>query len=450
MGASKLSTDDDEIMNIVIQSLYFAGAFGYFKVTNDISDLTRASFLQPGKVTNVFTRFSTQVGEIGSADTTVDAKGFSIKFYTEDGNHDILGLNLPVFGTREAMLLPDFLHSRMKNPQTHVQDLNMFWDISSERPETMLFILFFFSRTAYTRSYRFIDGFAIHTFKLVNRNNKPIYAKFIFTSDAKDKKYFTTVEALTAAGFTPEYLTKELYDSIATKHYPTWTLNLQIMTYKQAEHFRYSPFDATKYWNTTEFPLIPVGKLVLNRNPHNYFNDVEQSAFCPTRLVPGIETTPDRLLHARMFAYHDAQLYRLGVNNDQIPVNRCPFGTKNYERDGFMNVGSNGGNGPNYFPNTFNGPTNNNNPYYNELPFEVCGDVDRIDLGDEDNFSQCKSYMNSLSADEIEALVENMSFAFTGVNPRITQKVMNNLINPVSKNLGIKLQLAIKKMASSS
>lgn len=387
-----------------------------------------------------------QVGEIGSADTAIDAKGFAVKFYTEDGNYDFVGLNIPIFGHRDAMILPDILHARMKNPQTHLQDPNALWDIASEEPQLMLFLMFFCSRTALPRSYRYIDGFAIHTFKLVNRDNKPIYAKFILTSDATDKKYFTPVEALTAAGFTPEYLTKELYDSIATQNYPTWTLNLQLMTYKQAKYFQYSPFDPTKFWNTTEFPYIPVGKLVLNRNPLNYFNDVEQSAYSPTRLVPGIEPTPDRLLIARMFAYRDAQIYRLGINHDLIPVNRCPFGAQNYERDGFMNVGSNGGNGPNYFPNTFHGPTNNNDPYYNELPFEVCDDVDRLDLGKEDNFSQCREYLDSLSDADKNVLIENMAFSFSGVYPRLVDKVFKNLIYPISKSFGNRLKSQLKKM----
>lgn len=394
-------------------------------------------------------RFSTQVGEIGSADTAVDAKGFAVKFYTEDGNYDFVGLNIPIFGHRDPTILPDFLHARMKNPQTHLQDFNSFWDIASERPEVMPFVLHFFSKTAFVQSYRYIDGFAIHTFKLVNRDNEPIYAKFTFTSDAKNKSYFTVTEALTAAGFTPEYLTKELYDSIATKNYPIWTLNLQLMTYKEAKRFRYSPFDATKFWNTTEFPLIPVGKLVLNRNPTNYFNDVEQAAYCPTRLVPGIEPTPDRLLIARLFAYRDAQIYRLGINHNQIPVNRCPFEAKNYERDGFMNVGSNGGNSPNYYPNTFYGPNNNNDPYYNELPFEVRGDVDRIDLRDENNFEQCQSYVNSLSAADVQTLLENMAFSFTGVYPRIIQKVLDNLMNPISKDFGNKFKLVLKTLQQS-
>lgn len=397
-------------------------------------------------MTDLVARFSTQVGEAGSADTAVDARGFAVKFYTEEGNYDFVGLNVPVFGLRDAMIVPDILHVRTKNPQTHQLNFNAYWDLASERPETFLFTLFFFARTAYPQSYRYMDGHAINTFKLVNKRNQPIYAKLILTSDTKDKKYFTTMEALAAAGYTPELHTQDLYDSIASRNYPSWTLNLQLMTYEQAELLQFSPFDATKYWNTTEFPLQPVGKMVLNRNPLNYFNDVEQAAFCPGNLVPGIEPSPDRLLAARMFAYRDAQIYRLGINHNQIPVNRCPFGSDNYERDGFMNVGSNGGNSPNYFPNTFNGLSNNNNPYYNELPFGMCGDVDRYDLGNEDNFSQCKMYINSLKPNEVQELLDNAALSFTGVYPQIREKVIKNLFDPVSKDFGNKFRATVKKM----
>lgn len=184
-------------------------------------------------MTNVVTRFSTQVGEIGSADTAVDARGFAVKFYTEEGNYDFVGLNVPVFGLRDAMLVPDILHVRMKNPQTHQLNFNAYWDFASEKPEAFLFTLFFFATTAYPQSYRYMDGHAINTYKLINKRNKPTYAKFIFTSDTKDKKYFTTMEALAAAGLNPEFHTQDLYDSIAANQNPSWTLNLQLMTYEQ-------------------------------------------------------------------------------------------------------------------------------------------------------------------------------------------------------------------------
>lgn len=437
-------------MNIILKE-FFAGAFGYFKVTHDVRHLTKAAFLQPGAVTDVVVRFSTQVGELGSADTAPDAKGFAIKFYTPEGNYDFVGLNFPAFGNRDAMDITDLTHARMKNPVTHLQDYNVFYDIAAERQETMLFILMFFARTAFPTSYRFIDGFAIHTFKMVNDCNEETLVKLTFTSDAPNKSYFSILDALVTGGVYPEYLTKDLYDSIANKTYPTWTLNLQVMTEKQAKVYPYSPFDPTKYWNITEFPYIPVGKLTLNRNPTNYFNDVEQAAFCPGNLVPGIEPTPDRLLHARMFAYGDAQVYRLGVNNFQLPVNRCPFGVKNYMRDGHMNVGPNGGDGPNYFPNKFNGEaTNNNKRYFNEQSFKVSGVVDRIDLKDEDNFTQCREYLGSLSSADVETLLGNMALSFADVYPQILQRFLKNSIDPISKEFGLKFRAALQKAAANA
>lgn len=407
---------------------------------------TRAAFLQPNAKTQVVVRFSSQVGEAGSSDTAIDAKGFAVKFKTTDGIFDFVGLNLPAFSNKDPFLVPDLLHSRVKNPVTHLQDLNMFWDMAAERPETLLFILFFLSKTAYVKSYSYIDGHAIHTFKLVNAKYKPTFAKFILTSNAPRKEYFSsTIESLTTGGIYPEFLTQDLYDSIANKQFPSWTLNLQVMTEEQAKCYKYSIFDPTKYWNTTEFPLIPVGKLVLDRNPTNYFNDVEQAAFSPGNLVPGIEPTPDRILQARMFAYRDAQFYRIGTNHDQIPVNSCPFAIKNYIRDGFMSVGANGGSGPNYFPNSYNGPTGSCDRYYEELPFRVCGDAVR-DLGEEDNFSQCKTYLDSLCPCDRRALLENLASAFTGVNEATIGRVIENMFIPVSTGFAKEFKQALKQL----
>ncbi|KAG4067132.1 hypothetical protein HA402_000123 [Bradysia odoriphaga] len=429
----KIQNGNRERIPVRIGHAKGSGASGYFQVTHDVSKYTKAAFLQPNTTTEVVIRFSTQVGEIGSADTTVDAKGFAVKFKTADGIFDFVGLNLPVFGSLDAMNLADLLHSRMKNPVTHLQDLRAFWDTASLMPETMLFILFFFSKTAFIKSYSYMDGHYIHTVRLVNKQYESIFAKLIFTSNAQNKSYFnSTVETLTTAGFYPEFLTKDLYDLIATKNYPTWTLNLQIMTEEQAKTFKYNIFDPTKYWNTTDFPLIPVGQLVLDRNPVNYFNEVEQSAFAPANLVPGIEATPDRLFSARLFAYRDAQFYRLGRNHNEIPVNMCPFAVRNYERDGFMNVGPNGGSGPNYFPNSYNGPNNNRDRYYEELPYKLSGTVDRTFLGDEDNFSQCQAYVNSLSDADLRTLIANMAFSFIGVDKPTIDRAIKKLMVPIS------------------
>lgn len=417
---------------------------------HDIRQYTRAAFLQPGVRTEVVARFSTQIGEKGSADTAVDAKGFAVKFKTKDGNCDLVGLNLMVFGMQDPMKLADLTHTRKKNPVTHSLDTNMFWDAASLLPETMLFILMFFSQTAYPKSYRYIDGHAIHTFRLVNQKLESVFAKFTLTSDQKNKTYFnSTLSALITGGLYPEYLTQDLYDSIATKQYPSWTLNIQTMTEKEAKHFKYNILDSTKYWNTTLFPLKPVGKLVLNRNPTNFFNDVEQAAFSPANLVPGIEATPDRLFQGRLFAYNDAQIYRLGINRNQLPVNACPFAS-NYERDGFMNVGPNGLDAPNYYPNSFNGPAENHNPYNNEFPYVVDGGctnrVDRYDSRYDDNFSQCQEYVNSLKPAEQQSLLANMAFSFINVNPALIQRCVKNLMIPISTQFADGFLLALKEL----
>lgn len=434
-----------------MQIIVIPGAFGYFQVTHDISRYTRAAFLQPGVKTDVVVRFSTQIGEKGSADTMVDAKGFAVKFKTKEGNFDFVGLNILVFGTRDPMKLTDLTHTRKKNPVTHSLDTNMFWDACAFLPETMLFVLMFFSKTNYPKSYRYIDGHAIHTFRLVNKKFEPIFAKFTFTADQKNKTYFnSTLSALITAGLYPEYLTQDLYDSIATQQYPSWTLNIQTMTEREAKHFKYNILDSTKYWNTTQFPLKPVGKLVLNKNPTNFFNDVEQAAFSPANLVPGIESTPDRLFQGRLFAYNDAQIYRLGINRNLLPVNACPF-ARNYERDGFMNCGPNGLDAPNYFPNSFDGPAENHSPYNNEYPYEVdvdCNEnrVDRYDTRYEDNFSQCKEYVNSLSPAELQSLYANMAFSFINVSPELIQRCVQKLMVPISQQFADGLLSALQEL----
>lgn len=313
--------------------------------------------------------------------------------------------------------------------------------------------MLFFSRTSYPKSYRYIDGHAIHTFRLVNKNFEPIFAKFQLTSDQVNKTYFnSTLGALVTAGLFPEYLTQDLYDSIATQQYPSWTLNIQTMTEKQAKKFKYNIFDATKYWNTTQFPLQPVGKLVLNRNPINYFNDVEQAAYSPGNLVPGIEATPDRVFQGRLFAYPDGQICRLGINRNLLPVNACPF-AKNYERDGFMNYGPNGLDGPNYYPNTCNGPAENRDRYNNEYPYvvknEEFGDgirVDRYDSRYEDNFSQCQEYLNSLTSAERKFLVDNMAFSFLHVSQELTKRCVENLMAPISTRFAAEFSSALKEL----
>ncbi|XP_037035587.1 catalase-like [Bradysia coprophila] len=420
-----------------------AGAFGYFQVTHDISKYTKAAFLQPGKRTKVAARFSGATGEAGSADTRFDPRGFAVKFYTEEGIYDFTGNNLPVFMVREPMIAHDITKARRRNPQTHLPDLNAALDLISERPEMAMFLIFFTSDMANPKSYRCMKGYGINTYKMVNAKGKAVYVKLHWTPNQK-QEYFTLEEAIKM--YTqPDILIEDLYDSIAKKNFPSWNFSIQVMTYEQAAKHPQNPFDATKFWKTEEYPLIPVGKMVLNKNPVNYFVQVEQIAFSPSNMVPGIEASPDRLLHARMFAYPDSQLYRLGTNYAQIPVNRCPFVTHTYLRDGSMNVGDNGDNSPNYYPNTFHGYNGNTKPYYRQHVDRISGDVDRVDLGDDDNFSLPKyQWEKHIGPEERQRMIKNAVALLSLASKRVQQKVITNILLPINEDLANTIKAALK------
>lgn len=332
-----------------------AGAYGYFEVTNDLSKYTRAKFLsEVGKKTDVFARFSTVGGEKGSADSERDPRGFAVKFYTEEGNYDIVGNNTPVFFIRDAIKFPDFVHTQKRDPHTNLKDATMFWDFLSLTPESTHQVTFLFSDRGTPKDYRHMDGFGANTWMFYNENNEHFWFKWHFKTD-QGNETLTAEEAARLAGTDPDHATRDLFDSIAEGNFPSWSVYVQIMTPEQAKEYRFDPFDVTKVWFHEDFPLIPVGKMVLNRNPENFFAEVEQAAFAPSTLVPGIYPSPDKLLQGRLFAYEDAHRYRLGKNHDLIPVN-SPKGTVAYtnERDGSMMTGSNYGSTANYYPNSVN------------------------------------------------------------------------------------------------
>jgi len=337
-----------------------AGAFGVFEVTHDITKYCKASiFSKVGKQTPLAVRFSTVGGESGSADTARDPRGFAVKFYTEDGNWDLVGNNTPIFFIRDPILFPSFIHTQKRNPETHLKDPDMFWDFISLMPMTTHQVSFLFSDRGTPKGYRFMNGYGSHTFKMVNAEGEAVYCKFHYKSD-QGIKNFTRQEADKMAMEDPDYAIRDLYNAIAETNFPTWTMFIQVMTFKQAETWYFNPFDLTKIWPHDEFPLIPVGKITLNRNPRNYFSEVEQLAFSPAHLVPGIEPSPDKMLQGRLFSYNDTHRHRLGANFDQIPVN-CPYRAKprNYQRDGPMTVTNNQVGAPNYYPNSFSGPQDN-------------------------------------------------------------------------------------------
>jgi len=332
-----------------------AGAYGVFEVTKDMTEYTCAKFLsKPGKKTEMFARFSTVGGERGSADSARDPRGFALKLYTEDGNYDIVGNNTPIFFIRDAIKFPDFIHTQKRDPETNLKNADMFWDFLSLTPESVHQTTFLFTDRGTPADFRHMHGFASNTWMMYNARGDMHWFKWHFRTD-QGIKNLTGPEAEELAGSDPDHSTKDLFEAIERKDYPSWTAYMQIMTLEEAEEYRFDPFDVTKVWLHGDFPLIKIGRFTLNRNPENYFAEVEQAAFAPSNFVPGIYPSPDKLLQGRLFAYGDAARYRLGVNHAQIPVNR-PKNAPDYsnERDGSMTVNGNYGSTANYYPNSVN------------------------------------------------------------------------------------------------
>lgn len=420
-----------------------AGAFGYFEVTHDISKYCAAKvFNQIGKRTKIAIRFSTVGGESGSADTARDPRGFAIKFYTEEGIWDLVGNNTPIFFIRDPILFPSFIHTQKRNPETHLKDANMFWDFMSLRPETMHQSLFLFSDRGIPDGYRHMNGYGSHTFKLVNAEGRPVYCKFHHKTDQGIKNMDVKL-AGDLAGSNPDYSIQDLYNSIANGRYPSWTTYIQVMTFEQATKSKVNPFDLTKIWPQGEYPLIPLGKLVLDKNPENYFSEVEQIAFSPAHMVPGIEASPDKMLQGRLFAYDDTHRHRLGANFLQLPVNSCPFAVRNYQRDGPMCTMKQGG-APNYHPNSFGGPTSCPRAKSLTTAFGITGDAQRYDSGDEDNFSQASVFYSKVLNDAARArLVSNIAGHLKDAAGFIQERMVQNYTK-VDAGLGQKVADALK------
>ncbi|OZJ05069.1 hypothetical protein BZG36_02101 [Bifiguratus adelaidae] len=329
-----------------------AAAHGYFEVTHDISHLTKAKFLnQLGKRTPVFLRFSTVGGEKGSADTARDPRGFAIKFYTEEGNWDMVGNNTPVFFIRDPSKFPDFIHTQKRNPQTNLADPDAFWDFLSLVPESIHQVTILFSDRGTPDGYRHMNGYSSHTLKLVDHSGKFRYVKWHFKTN-QGIKNLTAEQAKALASEDPDYATRDLFNAIEKGDFPSWNAYVQIMEPQDVEKYRFNSFDVTKVWSQKDYPLHPVGRLVLDRNPENYFAETEQAAFSPSHMVPGIDASVDRMLQGRLFSYPDTHRHRLGPNYQQIPINAPKSGVRNQQRDGFMTVNGNGGSAPNYEPNS--------------------------------------------------------------------------------------------------
>lgn len=330
-----------------------SGAFGTFTVTKDISKFTKAKiFSEIGKKTKVFVRFSQVGGEKGSADSERDPRGFAVKFYTEDGNWDLVGNNTPVFFIKDAKKFSHFIHTQKRDPKTNCKSPTMMWDFFSLNPESLHQVMILMSDRGTPFSHRHMDGFGSHTFSMFNEQNERCWVKFHFKS-MQGIKNFTAQEAMDMRGIDPDHAQRDLVTAIEAKNFPSWKLSIQVMSDEQAAEFPFNPFDLSKVWNHKDFPLIEVGIMKLNEIPENYFRDVEQAAFAPANVVNGIGFSPDKVLQGRILSYPDAHRYRIGVNYEQLPVNKCPYQVNNYQRDGSMQFGENGGSSPNYRPNSF-------------------------------------------------------------------------------------------------
>jgi catalase len=419
-----------------------AGAFGYFEVTHDITKYTKAClFSKIGKRTDLVVRFSTVGGESGSADTVRDPRGYAVKFYTEQGVWDLVGNNTPIFFIRDPMLFPSFIHTQKRNPVTHLKDADMFWDFISLRPESTHQTMILFSDRGIPDGYRFMNGYGSHTFKLVNADGEAFWCKFHSKTDQKIKN-LPVDRAADLASADPDYSIRDLYNAIRRGEYPSWTFYIQVMTMEEAKNYRYNPFDVTKVWSHADFPLIPVGKIVLNKNPSNYFTDVEQAAFAPDHLIPGIEPSPDKMLQGRLFAYSDTHRHRLGPNHLQLPIN-CPYrvSVSNNQRDGPACYHNQNG-APNYFPNSFGGATECPSAKTDE--FEVSGTVGRYSSADENNFEQPALFWeNVLSPAERTRMIENIAGSLRLAVDFIQERAIQNFTK-VNEEFGSRLREALQ------
>lgn len=332
-----------------------AGAHGTLQVTHDVSRYTLAKVLQMGAVTPLFVRFSQVGGEKGSADSVRDPRGFAVKFYTPDGIWDLVGNNTPVFFIRDGIKFPDFIHTQKRDPATNCKDPEAMWDFWSLSPESLHQVTILFSDRGTPATYRHMHGFGSHTFSLVNAEGERVWVKFHLITRQGIKNH-TAADAEQLAGLDPDQATRDLFEAIKRGEFPKWDFMIQVMAEDQAHQHPDNPFDVTKIWPHAAFPLLPVGFVELNRNPVNYFAEVEQVAFSPGQVVPGIGLSPDKLLQARVFAYGDAQRYRLGANHQQLPINHSHSPVANYQRDGPMRSDGNGGGAVNYEPNSKGGP----------------------------------------------------------------------------------------------
>ncbi|WP_304441924.1 MULTISPECIES: catalase [Chitinophaga] len=407
-----------------------SGAYGTFTVTHDISSYTKAKIFDTiGKQTRVFLRFSTVGGEKGSADSERDPRGFAVKFYTEDGNWDLVGNNTPIFFIKDPKKFSDFIHTQKRDPRTNTKSPTMVWDFWSLNPESLHQVVLLMTDRGTPASYRHMHGFGSHTFSFINDKNERFYVKFHFKT-LQGIKNFTDAEAAAMKSQDLDHAQRDLVEAIDNGEFPRWAMRVQIMPEAEAKTYRWNPFDLTKVWPHADYPLIDVGVLELNEIPRNYFAHVEQSAFAPSHVVAGIGYSPDKMLQGRLLSYPDAHRYRLGVNYEQLPVNRCPYAVNNYERDGAMRLDDNGEDQPNYFPNSFGDITP-------DIAYQAPGQAldglyadwyDRNAAGEDDHYTQPGNLFRLLTPEDKQHTIHNIVASMRGITgPKQDQIIQRQL-----------------------
>ena len=408
-----------------------SGAYGTFTVTHDITRYTKAKLFEAiGKQTETFVRFSTVGGEKGSADTERDPRGFAVRFYTEEGNWDLAGNNTPMFFIKDPIKFPDFVHTQKRDPQTNLKSPQMMWDFWSRAPESLHQVTMLFSDRGTPDGYRHMDGFGSHAFSLINAAGERVWVKWHLKTQ-QGIKNLDAAEAVRLAGIDPDHAQRDLFNAIASGNFPKWSVSIQVMTEADATAWEqrtgWNPFDLTKVWPYKDFPRIPVGVLELNRNPLNYHADVEQVAFSPANVVPGLGFSPDKMLQGRLFAYHDAQLYRVGTNHQHLPVNRprCPF--HHQQRDGQMAI-ENSGSARNYETVDAAG-TSPSGFGHGDPGWALAGAAARYDeRGTSDDFTQAGNLFRLMTPDAKDRLTTNIANAMSSVSDDVKQRQLGHFM----------------------
>ena len=419
-----------------------SGAFGILEITEDISKYTKAKVLQKGEATKMLLRFSTVAGERGAADAERDVRGYALKFYTREGNWDLVGNNTPVFFIRDAYKFPDFIHTQKRHPHSNLRSNTAAWDFWSLSPESLHQLTILMSDRGIPKSYRHVNGYGSHTYSLINASGERFWVKFHFKT-LQGIETITNTEAEAIVAKDRESNQRDLFENIQAGNFPKWSFEIQIMTNEEAKNCSFDPFDLTKVWPHGDYPMIKVGTMTLNENPKNYFNEIEQASFSPSNVVPGISFSPDKMLQARIFSYPDAHRYRVGTHYEMLPVNRPIVDVNTYHADGSMNYEIKEPTDAYYEPNSFGGAVEDAS--FAEPAFETGDMADRYNHRDGNNdFIQVTALFNLMSDYQKEQLFSNIAEAMGGVPRNIVdrqlalfEQVHKDYATGVKKALGI-------------